>query len=128
MINGIKHKSSREAGSPILKAKIQVDSTAPDQYLDISGLCIVDKTFGATPRLCLSSGDEHTVFEFSDVHTERQGKRFGELSLNAGACRLPDVRILAQKLPAVITVISEDQTQQAIISSFSYDDIDRIHD
>lgn len=128
MINGIKHKSPREAGSPILKAKIHIDSVAPDQYLDISGLCIVDKTFGAAPRLCLSYGDEHTVFDFRDVHTRRQGRRFGELSLNAGTCRLADIRILAQKLPAVITVISEDQTQQAIVSSFSYDDIDRIYD
>lgn len=128
MIEGIKHKSPQDAGSPVLRAKIHTDSSAPDQYLDINGLCIVDKTFGAAPRLCLSFGDEHIFFDFTDAPTKRQGERFADLSLNARACKFADVRIRAENLPAVLTVISEDQTRQAVVSSFSYDALDRLHD
>jgi len=128
MINGIQHIAPQEDQSPILKLKIDIDRGVPDQYLDISGFCILDKSFGATPKICLSYGNERAIFYFNDARTERQAKRFGDRSLNAGTCSFQDIRILAQNLPAVITIISEDNTQQATVASFVYDDIDQIYD
>lgn len=128
MIKGILHSPPPHKHPSILKLKLRIDRSTPDQHLDLSGFCIAAREFGAAPRLCLVHSGTRQDIGFSDAPSNRQGKRFGHVSLNAGACNLPDIRIPAGNLPAELVLISEDGTQTATLARFDYDPVWRLHD
>jgi hypothetical protein len=120
---------SQEPGDPkIISKRLIMTKDASQSILEISGFCVLDKSFGAEPTLQLSHLDRDEKFQFLNTKTPKLQKNFSDQSLNCRACRFASIVVRADELPANLYAVPDDANQNAIVKILEYRIVDYVYD
>ncbi len=128
MTSGINHIAPDEKHPSVVKLKLDTTRDIKEGRIDVGGICIAAKDFGAHPTLRLSTAKGDIDLAFKADETPRRQKRFAKLSLNALACEIQQFSVHEADVPATLLLTSEDGTQEAVLAQFDAHPVEQIHD
>lgn len=128
MTLGIRAISQDPGDAKILSKRLIVTKDAEQFILEISGFCVLDKSFGSKPTLQVSYLDRDEKFQFLRRKTPKFQKIFSDRSLNCEACRFASIVVRADELPATLYAVANDANQNSIVKILEYRIVDYVYD